>query len=112
MKIELDDAPIVERDSWVGRIIEFSGAKTWCSLLVRGTIILSFVVLYISGLVHFLTEGIQNDRNFFEFIWAMYTVIGSILVAIGTIYLSAITIGEFNCWAQNRCTPIFKDDND
>ena len=110
MKIELDDAPIVARTSWVGKVIGFTGAKTWCSLLVRGAVALMLVAIYVSGLFHLVTKGLGHPDSFFYIIWMLYTMVGSLMAVIGSIFLTCWSVDKFNCWAQNQCTPIFKDD--
>lgn len=110
MKVEIENAPIVDRKSWVGQAIEMTGAKTWCSLLVRGSIILSLVILYLSGLVFMFSGGVDVNNSIWEAFWVVYTVLLSIVAGVFAIGFAGVGIGAFNCWAQDKCTPIFKDE--
>ncbi len=54
MKLEIEGAPFIDRTSWMGKAIELSGAKTWCSLMFRGSVALAFILLYLGGLANMI----------------------------------------------------------
>ena len=116
MEVQIESPPKIERDSWVGKIIQFSGAKTWCSLVVRGIVALKLLALYGLGwhLLSLIGDNVLTSHGFFIFLASLAlitaTVVVSMLAVGGTIYLIIRGAMKFNCWAQNRCTPIFKDE--
>jgi len=113
MEIKVENIPVIDRDSWVGKLIEATGAKTWCSLLIRGSIALSLLILYGIGWYFSFNISKPSPAGLGDFLivvlialtWVV-TFLGAIL-GLGWLYEK---IKDFNCWAQNKCTPIFKDE--
>lgn len=116
MQLDIEGAPSIDRNSWVGKIIQFSGAKTWCSLVVRGIIALKLLALYGLGwhLLSLVGDNVLTSHGFFIFLASIALIATTVVVSMfavgGTIYLIIRGAMKFNCWAQNRCTPIFKDE--
>jgi hypothetical protein len=115
MQLELEGMPAIDQNSWVGRAIKLTGAKTWCSLLVRGAGMIVPVSLYFFGLSFLMSGADLSDSpplGIFQLLTTVGFVMVSIAICIGLIVLAVGAIQKFNCWAQDKCTPIFKDDND
>lgn len=118
MEVQIESPPKIERDSWLGKIIALSGAKTWCSLVIRGIIALKLLALYGFGwYITFHLKEMASGNGFGDAMFFLFTVV----IALATWVVTLIVIGNacyklcdmvrtFNCWAQNKCTPIFKDE--
>ena len=113
MQLEFEGMPVVDQDSWVGRAIKLTGAKTWCSLLVRGAGMLVPISLYFFGL-NFLMSGADLSDSpplgIFQLLTTVGFVLASIAMFIGLMVLAVGGIQKFNCWAQDQCTPIFEEE--
>ena len=122
MQLEIENAPKIQRNSWVGQLIQLTGAKTWCSLIVRVAVVIKLLSLWVLG--WYLTfnlnayfdwtntmDGFAGFLTFFiGFLFAAATWVATIAVFGLSVYWLIAGVRKFNCWAQNSCTPIFEDE--
>ena len=109
MEIKVENTPSIDRKSWIGVIVDVTGTKTWCSLAIRGTTLATFVLLYITGLIHFYTHVDPSFEGFWENAWMLGVMMTTIVLGLASVIGAILGIGTLNEWAQTKCTPIFEE---